>query len=455
MKTISDKDIKFLLKDPRADRPTLINLVFRYDNARFKTSTGLTIEPYQWDAITQRAHTKQKSRTAREPFETINAHLDRWRSATKKVLNALQLAQIPLDNETIKQHLDAELGRSKKVKPVEEVATVNEPFTAYIERFVKEAQSFQRLNARSVHYAAYTLAGYMKLKRVLERYKAETGNPVDYDAYSLDYYHAFKLWLTGRGLTLNYVGTLLKDLKVMLKQSHYDGRHTNLIFQHKDFKKLVEEVDNVYLSDDELTRLYELDLSINARLDRVRDLFLIGCYTGLRFSDFSELRPENITHNGRILTRKTLKTSERVSIPLNPKVLSILAKYEGIPPRTITNQKMNDYLKELCRCAGLTEAVEMSRTKGGKKETRYLEKCEMVTTHTARRSFATNAFLAKVPTVSIMKITGHRSEAVFLKYIKISSEQNALLMLEHPHFSGLSAEEVLSTVPVLPLRKVA
>ncbi|MCK8493147.1 site-specific integrase [Spirosoma sp. RP8] len=434
MKTISDKDIKLLLKDIRAERPTLINLVFRFDNSRFKISTGQTIEPYQWDTKAQRAYTNQKGRAAREPFETINAHLDRWRSATKKVLNALQLAQIPLDNETIKQHLEAELGRSKKAKSPESIAIEAESFTAYIERFVQEAQAGKRLNARSVHYAAYTLAGYMKLKRILDRYRIETGNSVDYTAFSLDYYNNFKLWLTGRGLTLNYVGTLLKDLKVMLKQSHYDGMHINMIFQHRDFKKLVEEVDNVYLTDDDLTNLYNLNLSNTPRLDRVRDLFLIGCYTGLRFSDFSELRPENITHNGRILTRKTLKTSERVSIPLNPKILSILNKYEGIPPRTITNQKMNDYLKELCRLAGLVESVEVSRTKGGKKETRYVEKCEMVTTHTARRSFATNAFLAKVPTVSIMKITGHRSEAVFLRYIKISSEQNALLMLEHEHF---------------------
>lgn len=433
MKTISTKDIKFLLKDARADRPTLINLVFRYNNARFKTSTGLTIEPYQWNGTEQCAYTNQKSRAAREPFETINAHLDRWRSATKKVLNALQLAEIPFDNAIIKQRIDVELGRSKKPKQIENPVG-QESFTDYIERFVKEAQTGKRLNARSVHYATYTLAGYMKLKRVLDKYRLETGNPTDYDAYTLDYYHAFKLWLTGRRLTLNYVGTLLKDLKVMLKQAHYDGLHNNLIFQHRDFKKLVEEVDNVYLTDEELTLLYNLDLSANARLDRIRDLFLIGCYTGLRFSDFSELRPENITHNGRILTRKTLKTSERVSIPLNPKILAILKKYEGIPPRTITNQKMNDYLKELCRLGGLTDAVEVSRTKGGKKETRYIEKCDMVTTHTARRSFATNAYLAKVPTVSIMKITGHRSEAVFLRYIKISSEQNALLMLEHAHF---------------------
>ncbi|GAB4027292.1 site-specific integrase [Spirosoma koreense] len=434
MKSISDQDIKFLLKEPRATHPTLISLFYRYENKRFVYSTGLTIVPNQWDAVSQRARTDQKNRVAREPFEIINANLDRWRSALKKVLTSLQLAQIPLGNETIKQHLDTELGRSKKAKLVEVAPVKQESFLEYIERFVKEAQTGKRLNSRSVHYAGYTLAGYMKLKRILERYRLETGNSVEYDAYNLDYYNAFKLWLTGRGLTLNYVGTLLKDLKVMLKQAHNDGMHTNLIFQHRDFKKLVEDVDNVYLTDDELTHLYNLDLSSNPRLDRVRDLFLIGCYTGLRFSDFSELRPENITHNGRILTRKTMKTSERVSIPLNPKILSILAKYEGIPPRTISNQKLNDYLKELCRRADITDAVEVSRTKGGRKETRYLEKCDMVTSHSARRSFATNAFLAKVPTVSIMKITGHRSEAVFLRYIKISSEQNALLMLEHAHF---------------------
>lgn len=121
----------------------------------------------------------------------------------------------------------------------------------------------------------------------------------------MPYYDAFKLWLTNRGLTINYVGTLLKDLKVMLKQSHIDGLHENTIYQNPKFKKLVEDVDNVYLSEEELTKLHQLDLSANVRLDRVRDLFLIGAYTGLRFSDFSDLRSENITHDGRILTAQS------------------------------------------------------------------------------------------------------------------------------------------------------
>ena len=432
MKTVSDQDVKFLLKDPRADRPTLISLVYRYANTRFVYSTGLTIDPYQWDTDRQRAYTNQKGRADRETYQTINAGLDRYRAALKKTLTRLQLATVTLDNDTLKQHLNTELGHVKKAKPAPVAVTVQETFMQFIERFVEEGRAGRRLNAKSSRYSPFTLAGYLKLKRLLENFSDATGQPINYPAYSLDFYNAFKGWLTGRGLTLNYVGSLMKDLKVMLKQAHADGLHTNTIFQHKDFKKFSEEVDSIYLTETDLTRLYDLNLTNTPGLDKARDLFLIGCYTGLRFSDFMHLRPENI--KGRILTRNTLKTSERVSVPLNSKVLAIVAKYNGVPPRPISNQRLNDHLKELCQRAGLTERVEVSKTRGGSNETRYPEKWELVGTHTARRSFATNAYLAKVPPVAIMKITGHRSEKMLLRYIKISSQENAVMLLDHAHF---------------------
>ena len=317
-----------------------------------------------------------------------------------------------------------------------------------------DATSGKRLNAKSQCFAPITIKSFAKLLRALERYQTETRRGIDYPDWTLEQYHAFKSYLTNRGLTLNYIGALLKDLKQLLKQSHGEGLHTNTVFQHRDFRRLVEEVDNMYLTDAELQTLADLDLSKKTRLDRIRDLFLIGAYTGLRFSDYSELRPENITHNGRILTRKTLKTSARVSIPLNPNVLAILTKYGGVPPRTITNQRMNKYLKELMQLAGFTERIEVGRTRGGTKETHYLEKWELISTHTARRSFATNAFLGGVPTVNIMKCTGHKSEVVFMKYIKITSEQNALLLLDHPHFGGTGIRHHEQTI-VRPLRKAA
>lgn len=433
MKTITEKGVKFLLKDARSTEPTLIYLVFRYNNGRFKASTGQTIAPHLWDAARQEAITDPKQirvKRVREANETLNTHLKRQRSALLKVLNSLHLAGDGLDNETIRHHLDKELGRGKPVagKPVKE------PFIAYITRFVEEAKAGKRLNAKNARFAPGTLGNYTKIKNILTAYQTEIGRALDYPQYNLAFYDSFKKYLTAKGYTLNYIGAVLNGIKMLLKYAYRDGLHQSTDFQQREFRKIEEDVDSVYLTSAELQELYGLDLSGNKRLDRVRDLFLIGCYTGLRFSDYSQLRPENLTSGGRILTVTTQKTGAKVSIPLNPNVLSILSKYNGVPPRSMSNQKFNDYLKEIGEMAKLTEPVQKTRTRGGFRATETVEKWKVITSHTARRSFATNAFLAGVPPVSIMKITGHKSEGQFLKYIKVSSEQNALLLLNHPHF---------------------
>ncbi len=456
MKTPSTEDVRFLLKDARATGPTLVYLIYRFDNSRFKYSTGQTVEPYQWNATDQRAHANQKNKALRSEHETINGHLDRHRAALIRVVTRLQMAGAVIDNTTIKEHLDRELNKAaapayRPKRAAVEVATT-EPFTAYIARFVAEGQGGRRLNKKGTHYAAFTLAGYLKLRRILNDFSTATGRGVDYADITLDFYRAYKLWLTSRGLSLNYVGALLKDLKVLLKQSHDDGLHQNTAYLHRDFKKMTENVDSIYLSDTELNDLFKLDLRTNPRLDRTRDLFLIGAYTGLRFSDFSELRPENIKNGGRILSCRTQKTGERVDIPINRNVTAILAKYEGIPPRAVTNQQMNTALKDLGKLAAqtvtvLAERVESTRTQGGGRNTRRVAKWELLTTHTARRSFATNAYLAGLPLTAIMKMTGHRSEVMLSRYLKVSSEQNALLYLDHPHFAGTITETPPTSVP--------
>ena len=162
-------------------------------------------------------------------------------------------------------------------------------------------------------------------------------------------------------------------------------------------------------------------------MERVRDLFLIGCHTGLRFSDFTMIKDENIldTPKGQFFQVKTLKTNEKVIIPIKPTVLAIWNKYNGQLPRAISNQKMNDYLKELAKEAEFDSKVLFKRTKGHNIVQTEYRKHELVSTHTARRSFATNAYIGGVPSISIMKITGHKTEKAFMKYIKISQEENA------------------------------
>ena len=167
-------------------------------------------------------------------------------------------------------------------------------------------------------------------------------------------------------------------------------------------------MDTIYLKEDELQRLYDLDLSANKRLESVRDLFLIGAYTGLRFSDFTRLKPENITNGGRTLAIETQKVKGTPVIPLNPNARAIFNKYGCLLPRAISNQKFNEYLKEVAQLVEFTEKVQTTRTQGGKRTTTTSEKWQLVRSHTARRSFATNAILAGLAPGDVMKITDLR-----------------------------------------------
>lgn len=447
MQTAYSSDVKFLLKDPRAVERTLISLVYRYNNKRFVYSTGQFIEPYQWDSVNQRAYTTQKIKLVRQTHETINAHLERHRAALIQAVAALRLANVPIDNPTLKEQVDKALQKERTVK--EKPAPVLN-FIDYITAFVEDARAGKRLNAKNSLFADGTLINYIKIRNILTAYQTYKRSTLTNQSFTLDFYNEFKTYLVGKGHTLNYVGSVLSGIKILLKQAARDGLPVGTEFLKKEFRKIEEEVDNIYLNDSDLQTLYDLDLSRDSRLDRVRDVFLIGCYTGLRFTNYSYLRPENIMPGGRMLAVRAIKNGPKITIPLNQNVVAILNKYDGQLPRALTNQRFNQYIKELGERAGLTRPVEKTRTEGGKRATQTAQLFELITSHTARRSFATNAFLAGVPTVSIMKITGHKSEGQFLKYIKISSEQNALLMLEHPHFSGIGGGQV-----VRPLHKAA
>jgi len=120
------------------------------------------------------------------------------------------------------------------------------------------------------------------------------------------------------------------------------------------------------------------------------------------------------------------KTGGKVWIPLHPMVEYIINKYDGLLPDVPSNQKFNDYIKEVGELTEINEPFKKSITKGGVKQTTVYKKWELVSTHTARRSFATNAYNVGVPSLTIMAITGHKTETSFLKYIKVTPKEHAL-----------------------------
>jgi integrase len=244
---------------------------------------------------------------------------------------------------------------------------------------------------------------------------------------TLDFYFDFHTYLVNEKLSTNTIGKRIAILKTIMREATERGLNTNLSFQSKRFKVTREKTENIYLNESELMEIYKLDLSKNKKLNRVRDLFLVGCYTGLRFSDLSVLSNQNIKDN--FIEIETQKTRESVAIPLHPIVRNIIDKHKGGLPRALSLQRMNIYLKKIGEMIeSLNVNTSKKMTKGGLEITTNSKKYLQITTHTARRSFASNLFVKGVPSQTIMKITGHKTEKSFMQYIKITPKENAKLI---------------------------
>jgi len=281
-----------------------------------------------------------------------------------------------------------------------------------------------------------TLKSYKVVKKNIEEYQSKHNTVVTPLTADIDFYHSFVKYLSAEGLAKNTIGTRIKIIKTVLNYVSEKNVKYSPDFRKKSFSKPSEETESVYLNVDELNAIDALVL-LPKSLDKVRDMFLIASDTGLRYSDVIRLTAENITEEGliKIMTQKTSKT---IFAPMTPRVKRIFEKYEFQLPKPISNQKYNEFIKDIARMAGITTPVTRTKTIAGKLTTTTAPKYELVTSHTARRSFATNAYLADVPNLEIMKITGHKTETAFLKYIRIGAEESAKKMAKHSHFSHLT-----------------
>ena len=254
----------------------------------------------------------------------------------------------------------------------------------------------------------------------------------------IDFYNSFVKFLTNLGLSQNTIGTRIKILKTIIRNADERNIDVSKDYLKKSFSKPHEETEKVYLNEKELNAIYRLN-DLPKYLDSVRDTFLIGCYTGLRYSDLSRLTKDNITTDNTIQIKvEKSKVGQIIDIPIHPHVRQIFEKYDYNLPAKISNQKYNDYIKLVVKHAEIEEHITREQRIKGMMVTITTPKHDLITSHTARRSFATNAFLADVPVLAIMKITGHKTESSFMKYIKMSSKDNAMKLQSHKFFNPLT-----------------
>lgn len=413
----------FYLREPKASKPTPIILRATFSGYKIKCKTNEVVLPNNWDTSTMRA-------TANKSNKDLNSRLNNLLVFAEDAYNFFTqfIKKVPTPSEYQSKFYElAGFNVPEQQKEPEKLTLIS-----FIEKVIEEAKT--RTNDRTGKtISVNTIKIYKQCLRLLKEFN-KSKRKIDFANIDLDFFHDFKEFLLDKEYSQNTIAKHIITLKSFLNEATEREINTYFAYKSKRFRVPQVAVDTIYLDETELNALYNLKLQKEPKLERVRDLFLVGCYTGLRFSDFSQIKPENIQDDFIEIT--TQKTNERVVIPIHPNVKAIMKRYEGkFPnslPRAISNQNMNEYLKDLCKkIEALDVPMTISQTKGKFKVETSVKKYQRVSTHTARRSFATNLYKEGVSPMIIMKITGHRTEKAFLKYIRVTPKENAKLLQLH------------------------
>lgn len=301
-------------------------------------------------------------------------------------------------------------------------------------------------------YSPDTIANYGYTLGYLERFSEATGAKLTYNLNE-EWVKAFIVWLTSPktvkkkvyggkiahiqspGCSKNSISVIVGNLKNFLGHMYKAPykKHSSLFYKHDIFYIGREDTDAESLTVDEITAVYDLQLS-GAR-ERARDVFVFGCWVGLRFDDLQRINDFRLKGDS-FFEMPTQKTGETVIIPVHPIARTIYEKYAGKMPVYKSGNNLNRHISAMCRQAGIKEQCLVTMTIGGKKVSQYYEKCDLISIHSARRSFATNAVKAGIKERRVMQFTGHQSETSFRRYIRINKKENAESLADHPFFKG-------------------
>ena len=405
--------VRFNLLNRKEEKTYLYALLTYRNGQRVRYAAGEKIRPEFWDSKSQRLTLNRKY----PEHNDINLHLNKLELTMVEIYRDFENGNITPDD--FRNEIDYRMGY--KTRPANDGKNHPTLFD-FIETYILEKSTESKKLSIRLNV----------ISNLLHQYAEERSKTLNYDDIDFAFFSDFKAWLytAPRSHSINYSEKVISILRQFMRNAQKRGYHNKTDFEGFIIKKV--KTTKFALSFDELEELYHLDLTDNKRLEKVRDLFLIGAYTGLRFSDFTRIKPQMIEEidGEQILTINTQKTGHIVSMPLLPISFEILKKYGFTAPGNISNQKMNEYLKELGQLAGMNDKMIIAGSKGGKRKDTNAEKWEKLTSHVARRSFATNFYRDGHPVAVLMRITGHSTEKQFMQYIAIEGKLNALHFAE-------------------------
>lgn len=401
------RNIIFALESRKKDGvPIVENVPIRmrvnFASQRIEFTTGYRIDVAKWDGDKQRVKNGCTNKLKQSASE-INAALLGYYTELQEIFKRFEVAEIMPSPAEVKEAFNNRHGQNEKTE-LASADTSNVP-----SNFYEAFDDFVRVCGRQNDWTHSTIEKFAAVKNHLKNFRSE----LSFDFFDEEGLTEYVQYLRDvREMRNSTIGKQLSFLKWFLRWSFKQGMHSNNAYD--TFKPKLKDTQKkiIFLTWEELNRLREFKIPPTKQaLERVRDVFLFQCFTGLRYSDVFNLRRSDI--KGDHIEVTTVKTSDSLIIELNDHSKAILEKYKDVEFENdkalpvITNQKMNDYLKELAELAEINEPVRQTYYKGNERIDEVTPKYALLGTHAGRRTFICNALALGIPPQVVMKWTGH------------------------------------------------
>jgi len=415
-KVIIMATIKFFLQKEGEDS----QIYLRFSNGRnnvFKKKTGFVINSKNWD--TEKAFPKNIN-TAE--IKNLKSSLDKIKSYLneKKINEALEEGEV-IDSNWIEKQINECFKRVVLKDKDDKNILLNR-----LQHIIDNADTKQK-GENNIGLSKSTIKNYILFKKVLIEYEKKKKTKILFRNIDIAFTENFKNWLLkDKGYTKNYAGKQIELLKTVcidaLKNNIKVTEHSTKL---KSFKESEKDKIIHTLSFAELEQIRNTEMP-SETLENVRKWILIGCFIGQRGSDLLNITQDNVRfgQKGLYIDLIQQKTSKNVTVGvLQDYIIEIITKDF---PKKISHQRFNKYIKQVCEIAKINEVVmgTLINPETNRRETKKLPKWNFITSHSLRRSFATN-FYKKMPTPILIKITGHSKESMFLKYINQGEDKDA------------------------------
>ena len=398
-----------------------IRMRVNFASKRIEFTTGYRIDSAKWDADKQRVKNGCSNKLKQSASE-INASLLEYYTEIQSIFKRFEVEDVMPTPEQIKEAFNAlHKPVSEEPKPKKEALPCD--FFQVFDDFVEDC-------GRQNNWTDSTFEKFAAVKNHLTNFR-EGLTFEFFDERGLNDYVGYLRDV--KEMRNTTIGKQLSFLKWFLRWAFKKGVHQNNAYDSYKPKLKSTQKKIIFLTWDELNRLREFKIPSNKQaLERVRDVFLFQCFTGLRYSDVFNLRRSDI--KGDHIEVTTVKTSDSLIIELNNHSKAILDKYKDVAFEddkvlpVITNQKMNDYLKELAEMAGIDEPVRQTYYKCNERIDDVTPKYALLGTHAGRRTFICNALALGIPPQVVMKWTGHSDYKAMKPYIDIADDIKANAM---------------------------